>query len=125
MLKVKPINFIYNPHSAIFPKMEAEILSEIRDAEKKADDIIERAKREKEAILQEAARSSSKLLASKEEEIKKLQEKKILDFRDKFRLIKEEKTADGKATAKQTRAKAEKNIPKAVEFIMKKFEEMV
>lgn len=105
--------------------MEAEILSEIKDAEKKADDIIERAKREKEAILREAYVNSSKLLASKGEEIKKLQEKKILDFRDKAKLIKEEKIAEGKTTAKQTRAKAEKNIPKAVEFIMKKFEEIV
>ena len=105
--------------------MEAEILSEIRDAEKKADDIIGRAKREKEAILQEAARNSSKLLASKEEEIKKLQEKKIMEFRDKSRLIKDEKIAEGKSTARQTKAKAEKNIAKAVEFVMKKFDEMV
>ena len=125
MLKLKPINFIYNPYSAVFPKMEAEILSEIRDAEKKADDIIGRAKREKEAILQEAARNSSKLLASKEEEIKKLQEKKIMEFRDKSRLVKDEKIAEGKSTARQTKAKAEKNIAKAVEFVMKKFDEMV
>lgn len=105
--------------------MEAEILSEIRDAEKKADEIIERAKREKEAILREAYVNSSRLLASKGEEIKKLQEKKIMDFRDKSKLIKEEKIAEGKAAAKQARAKAEKNIQKAVEFIMKKFDEMV
>ncbi len=105
--------------------MEAEILGEIRDAEKKADEIIGKAKREKEAILREAAVNSSKLLASKEEEIKKLQEKKIMDFRDKARLIREEKIAEGKPTARQIKAKAEKNIAKAVEFVIKKFEEMV
>ena len=41
---------------------EAEILSNIRDSEKKADEIIEQAKKEKEKILQESARNSLKLL---------------------------------------------------------------
>mgnify|MGYP001560875542 CR=1 FL=1 len=99
--------------------MEAEILSEIRESEKKADEIIERAKREKEVIIQEAIRNSTKLFAAKEEEIRKAQEKKIMDFREKAKLIKEEKIADGKATVKQARAKAEKNIAKAAELVMK------
>lgn len=105
--------------------MEAEILSEIRDSEKKADEIIEKAKTEKEAILHEAAASSSKLLAAKQDEIRKLQEKKLIEFRDKFKSVKEEKLAEGKDIAKQLRAKAEKNIPKAVDFAMIKFEEMM
>jgi len=63
LLKVKPINFIYNPYSADFPKMEAEILSEIKEAEKKADEAIERAQSEKESIIQEAMRNSSKYSA--------------------------------------------------------------
>ena len=105
--------------------MEAEILSEIRESEKRADEIIERAKKEKETIIQEAIRNSTKLFAAKEEEIRKAQEKKIMDFREKAKLIKEEKIADGKATVKQARAKAEKNIAKAAELVMKKFEESI
>ena len=105
--------------------MEAEILIEIRDSEKKAEELIERAKREKDSILQEAAKASSKLLAAKEEEIRKLQEKKIMEFREKARLLKEDKLADGRNSAKQLKAKAEKNIAKAVDFILKKFEEMI
>ena len=105
--------------------MEAEILSEIRESEKRADEIIERAKKEKEAIIQEAIRNSTKLFAAKEEEIRKAQEKKIMDFREKAKLIKEEKIADGKAAVKQTRAKADKNIAKAVELVIKKFEELI
>lgn len=105
--------------------MEAEILSEIRDSEKKADEIIEKAKVEKEQILHEAAASSSKLLAAKQDEIRKLQEKKLIEFRDKFKSVKEEKLAEGKNIAKQLRAKAEKNAPKAVDFAMIKFEEMI
>lgn len=105
--------------------MEAEILLEIRDSEKKADELIERAQKEKEAILQEAAKSSSKLLAEKEAEIRKSQEKKIVDFRDKSRLMKGEKSAEGRTLSKQLKAKAEKNAAKAAELIIKKFEEMI
>ena len=105
--------------------MEAEILSEIRDSEKKADEIIERAKREKETILHQAAVNSSRLLAAKQDEIRKLQEKKLTEFRDKSKSLKEEKLAEGDNIAKQLRAKAEKNIPKAFDFVMKKFEEMI
>ena len=105
--------------------MEAEILMEIKETEKKADDAVERAKRESESIVKEAIRNFSRLLAAKEEELRKAQEKKIADFREKARLIKEEKFGEGKALAKQLRAKAEKNIPKAVELVMKRFEEMI
>ena len=105
--------------------MEAEILSEIKDSEKKAEEIIERANRQKESILHESAINSSKLLAAKEEEIRKAREKKVMDFRDKIKLLKEEKLVEGKNTAKQLKAKAEKNIQKAVEFVMKKFEELI
>ena len=105
--------------------METEILSEIREAEKKADEILEKANKDKEAILHEASINSSRLLVAKREELRKLQEKKILDFREKAKLLKEEKLAEGKNTAKQIKARAEKNISKAVDLIMKKFEEMI
>ena len=105
--------------------MEAEILGEIKDTERKADETIERAKRERESIVQEAAKNSSKMLAAKEDELRKLQEKKIMDFREKTKLMKEEKIAEGKIQAKQLKAKAEKNAAKAVELVLNKFEEMI
>ena len=105
--------------------MESEILSEIRDSEKRADEIMERAKREKDAIVQDAIRNSLRLLSEKEQEARKAQEKKIADFREKARLIREEKLAEGKTAARQLKTKAEKNIAKAVEIVIKKFEEMV
>lgn len=107
------------------PTMEAEILIDIKNSESKADEIIERAKKEKEAILHQTAIDSSKLLISREDELRKSQEKKIIDFREKARMIKEEKISEGKTSVKQLRAKSEKNIQKAVEFVLKKFEEMI
>ena len=110
---------------ALSDSREAEILGEIREAEKRADEIIERANREKESLLREAAANASKLLSSKKEEIEKAQEKKIMDFREKAKLIGEEKSAEGKMAAKQLKLKSEKNTGKAVDFILKKFEDMV
>ena len=105
--------------------MEAEILTEIKDSEKRAEETIERAKRDKESIIHEANTNSSKSLLARQEEIKKSQEKKIADFREKAKLIREEKLAEGKTQVKQLRAKAEKNIAKAADFVLKRFEEMV
>ena len=105
--------------------MEAEILIDIKETEKKSDEILEKAKKESEIIIQDATRNSSKLLVAKEEELRKLQEKKIMEFRDKAKLIKEEKLAEGSTLVKQLKAKSEKNIPKAVELVLKKFEEMI
>jgi len=105
--------------------MEAEILSEIMEAEKKADEIIERAGREKADILHQAIINSSRMLAAKEDEIRKLQGKKIMEFREKAKLLREDKIIEGKNTANQLKSKSEKNIAKAAEFVIKKFEENV
>jgi len=105
--------------------MEAEILSEIRDSEKKAEEIMERAKHEKERILHEARISYSKLLESTENEIKKQHEKKLAEFKQKFMAITNEKLAEGKTVAKQLKIKAENNISKAVDFVLKIFEELI
>ena len=102
---------------------EIEILGEIRESEKRADEILEMAKKEKESIIQDSIKNSSKLLSEKEEEIRKAREKKIMDFREKAKLIREEKLAEGKAAAKLMKAKADKNIGKAAELVVKKFEE--
>ena len=48
-----------------------------------------------------------------------------MELRDKARLLTEEKLAEGKLSAKQIRAKSEKNIQKSVNFALDKFEEMI
>ena len=48
-----------------------------------------------------------------------------MDFRDQSKLIIEEKIAEGKIESKQLKSKSEKNIFKAVEFVIKQFEERI
>lgn len=104
---------------------ETEILSEIKESEKQSEEIIEKAKREQERILSDARKNSSKLLAAKKQEIIEAQEKKIMDFRNKAGSLRGEKVKEGKKTANQAKVKAEKNISKAIDFVMEKFEETI
>lgn len=104
---------------------EIAILAEIRESEEKSEEMLEKAKSEKDSIIHQARLDASKLIAEKSEELKKSQEKRIMDFKDKLKLLNEEKIAEGKTLAKQLRLKADKNSPKAVELVLRKFEEMI
>lgn len=104
---------------------EVSILMEIREAEKKAEEIIEKAGLQKASIVQEARKEAARIASSKLEEIRKGMEKKITDFREKSRLLGEERISEGKIQAKQIKAKSDKNMQKAVDFVLKKFEEMM
>ncbi len=104
---------------------ETEILNEIRASEKKADEITEQAGKTREDILQKAERDSSELLAAKKEEIRKAQEKKLVDFKGKIEPLRNKKLEEGKNEVKQLKAKAQKNTSKAVEFVVKKLEEEI
>ena len=54
---------------------EADILSQIKNSEKNAEELIEKANKQKEVMVQDAINSSSKLLETKKAEIIKLQDK--------------------------------------------------
>ena len=104
---------------------ETEILKEIRDSEKRSEDILEKASREKANIVDDANKTSAKMLNDKKEEIMQIQEKKVADFREKAGSARKEKLEEGKKSSKQLKAKSEKNIGKAVDFVVKKFEESI
>ncbi len=104
---------------------ELVILEEIREAENEADKILEKTSQECDKIIREARAGSSKLLAEGQEEIQNSFEKKIADFRTKSKVIFEEKISEGKNEAKSIRMKAEKTLGNAVDYIIKRFEEML
>jgi vacuolar-type H+-ATPase subunit H len=104
---------------------EFEILSSIKDAEKKADEINEASKKEREDIISNSVRESSQLLAQRKEEIVKDQEKKINDFMSSAISRKNEKSEEAKKEVIQLIEKGEKNIDKTVKFVMEKFEERI
>jgi vacuolar-type H+-ATPase subunit H len=104
---------------------EISILMEIREAEKKSDEILEKAGIQKDSIIQSAMADAAKLISLRQDEIKASHEKKIVDFREKSKYMIDEKIAEGKASARQVSAKSRKNSKKAVVFILKKFEELI
>ena len=104
---------------------EIAVLAEIRESEKKADEILEKAAAERESIIRKAKLDATKLITEKSDESKKTQEKKIIEFKDKVKLLNEEKIAEGKMLSRQLKSRADKNSIKAVELVLKKFEEMI
>ena len=48
-----------------------------------------------------------------------------MDFRDQAKSIKNEKLEENKKVVGQIKAKSKKNTNKAIEFVLKKFEEMI
>lgn len=105
--------------------MEAEILVEIKEAEKKTEEMLHSAEQKKHSIINEAAANVSKLVEKEEERLRMTHDEKIVAFRDIAKHLKEEKLAEGKIAVKQLKAKSSKNIKDAVDFVMNKLDAMV
>ena len=106
-------------------KKISRILDDIKDSEKKADIIIENAAKEKESIISEANSKSSSLLMAAEDNIKAAQDKKVAEHKEKIKAMKEKKLQDGRKIASEAEYKAQKNVAKAVSYVMRKIEEKV
>lgn len=102
--------------------MEKLIFLQIRESEKKADELIENAKKEHEKRINEAKKNALSMMIKKTEEIQKEKEKELNEIKE--RLASETKNAleTGKRKLEDGKRKYSKNIDKAVEFIIKKFE---
>ena len=105
--------------------MEDKIVKSIREAEQKAKSIVEDANRQSEKILLEAKESSKSAMKDAENTLSSLrnsiQSEKTISFeKEKNRILNE-----GKKEAQQLEKEALKNHKKAVEFVLKKFEEEI
>ncbi len=105
--------------------MEAEIFVEIKKAEEKAEEMLQKASAESERIIRESNGRASALLMKGMESIEKEKAEKIQQFRDKIHILRETKISEGSETVKKMRQKAQKNRDAAVRFIIEKFHEMV
>ena len=103
----------------------AQILLQIKESEVQADKILEDARKQKEDLISEANSDAQKMLDAGIADIAKQNDKKIIDFRSKASLLKDDKLSLGKANSKLLKSKSDKNIGKASDFIVKKFEEMI
>lgn len=104
---------------------EAEILKEIRTSEEESEDILKEAEAEKQRIIEKAKKDSLKYISDKKGKIIREHEEKLAALREKTASLRNEKLQESSKSVKQLKAKAQKNISKAVDFVMEKFEEMV
>ena len=105
--------------------VEFEILSEIKKSEAKSLQMIESAMKENYSIISEAHKNASKLIQEKQEKMRKEQESRLSDFREKTKLIREEKLGEAKIQVRQIKAKSEKNLQKAADFVMQKLDSII
>jgi len=105
--------------------MEEEIFNEIKEAEKKAEEITEKANIDADRIVQDAKSKASRLLSQKIEEIDKEKLKKIQDFRDNIHVLRDTKISEISESIKKMKQKAQKSMENAVEFTIKKFYESI
>ncbi|MBI2129440.1 hypothetical protein HYU07_04325 [Candidatus Woesearchaeota archaeon] len=102
-----------------------QLLKEIKDAEQKAKGIAERANREKEKIIQEAIQQSDLLFSRRKAE---LESKNKAEIEKKRKELGEERAAiveKAKKDAEILEKNARKNIQKAANYILEKFEERI
>jgi len=105
--------------------MEGNIFLEIKEFEKRADEAVEKANKEKEGILQGARLKASRLIREAEEQAEREKGKKVASFADKLKQANEVKIAEERLRVGQMKKNASKKMGEAVEFVLKKFEEMM
>ena len=104
---------------------EAEILKEIRTSEEESEGMLKKAEAEKQKIIEKAKKDSLKAISDSKGRIMREQEEKLVALREKASSLRNENLQESQSSIAQLKAKAEKNISKAVDFVIKKFEEMV
>ena len=104
---------------------EDEILKEIRNSEEESEGILKEAEAEKQRIIEKAKNDSLKAISDKKDEIIREREEKLAALRERAASLRNEKLQESKKSAIQLKAKAQKNISKAVELVMEKFEEAI
>ena len=105
--------------------VEFEILTEIRKSEAKSSQMVEAAMKEKDSIISEAHKNASKFIQEKQEEVQKEQESRLSGFREKSKMIGEEKLGEAKIQVRALKSKSEKSLQKAADFLLKKLESSI
>lgn len=102
---------------------DASIFAEIREAEKRAEEILQNAEKEKEKIISDARRNASSLILKKFEEIDKERAKRIQNFQANVYVLKETKLGEIKDEIKKLEKSAPKKIEKTADIIFERFVE--
>ncbi|MCM2325753.1 MAG: hypothetical protein NDI94_04765 [Candidatus Woesearchaeota archaeon] len=98
---------------------------EVKKIEEDAAKIIEDAKAEKEHRIVQAKTESISLITKKQSTLEKAKEEKVQRAKAKIDDERSEILKKGKSELKAFETKARKNVPKAVELILKKLDKKV
>ncbi|MCX8146928.1 MAG: hypothetical protein N3D84_00475 [Candidatus Woesearchaeota archaeon] len=102
-----------------------DVLKEIKEAESKAKRIIEEANKRKEEALVRARRDSLVIFNEEKERIDAANNSRIKKAAEEIEQKKRAILEKGSVEIKKMEENAKKNVKKAEDFIMKKFEEKI
>jgi V/A-type H+-transporting ATPase subunit G/H len=105
--------------------VKAEILSQIKKAEEDARKTVEDALREKELKIQEAKEQARLILKTAEQESAEYAEKTLASAKESIKTEREKIIAQGLEEAEKLKQEAQKNLDKAVDFLINEFERAV
>lgn len=100
------------------------ILIEIRKAEKKACEIIEKAAKDKDELVIEAKRAAVKVAEDAKINAKKKADKMISDAENKLKNKKEKIIAECEKEFSESKKNSEKNVASAVDVVYERFIDM-
>ncbi len=103
--------------------MDDDVLVEIKKAEKKTEEIREKAALDKEELISEAKRAAIKIAGDAEGIAKKKADRMISDAEKKLKAEKDKIISDSKDEHNASRKKAEKNVHDASDYVFEKFVE--
>ncbi|NQV08800.1 hypothetical protein HQ529_03035 [Candidatus Woesearchaeota archaeon] len=105
--------------------MEKKILEEIKEAEKKSKRIVENSHIKKELIIQKGKEKAKEMIKEQETKSEQEKEKEVSSKMKQLEETKQEIIRNGDKEVKKIGSTAEKNISKAVDYVLKKFNEKV
>lgn len=103
--------------------MNKKILEEIKEAEKKAKHIVENSYTKKELIIQQGKQGVQEMIKDIALKIEQEKEKAVESKLKELEKIKQEIDLKGKKELKKIEKITEKNLNKAIKFVLKKFGE--
>jgi V/A-type H+/Na+-transporting ATPase subunit G/H len=104
---------------------EIEILKEIREAESEANEIIAKAQEESNKISQSARKEAQNVYNEKIQSALKDQSSALEAYKSESTDLRRKKLIESNKKVNDLQKTTKKNVDKAVEFVLKKFEESI
>lgn len=100
---------------------DTKLLDKIKDVEEESKKILEKAEKRKEKIISRAEQEAITIIENLEDELSTYQSEQVNKAKKRISGQREKLVSEGRKDAEAERKKAEKNIGKAVDYLISEF----